>query len=479
MTANYHTDIAGGAAANAATFNAPLGQLDSAITNALTGVQAFTQINFGTDTTVTISVGVITVSQTRHLVDTEGASVTDDLDTISGGSEGDLLILQSVSASRVVVVKHNTGNIYLRSGSHVELRDPYHALVLMYDGAKWVEPNGNKITVGIEAALTISGGVITVTRPKHILDTEAAAATDDLDSINGGADGDMVVLVPTSAARVIVVKHGTGNIRLFNGLDMPLDATHKQLMLVYDGGLWCEINAGVALKALTYNGFKKFRDVPVAYNYAGRNNWSVKAAAAIVQQNGIAAPTLTAGTASASNDTDSTYINLLTGAVSGNIAGYVTATFNLVRRSHNPVFHFLMRTGAAADIAAIRFWIGLFSAAPTNVDAIAAGTSAVAFRYSTVAGDAGWLPVTNDGATQSTATAIGTIAASTRYLLSIEVDDTNGIAYFMVNNDLTTRRSINTNLPAAATELGAAWYLITNSGAGKNFKFSRAWCDYD
>lgn len=33
MTTNYHTDISTGAAANAATINSPLGQIDAAVTN--------------------------------------------------------------------------------------------------------------------------------------------------------------------------------------------------------------------------------------------------------------------------------------------------------------------------------------------------------------------------------------------------------------------------------------------------------------
>lgn len=40
MSTNYHSDITAGAAANAATINAPLGQLDAAITNLAGGAAA-------------------------------------------------------------------------------------------------------------------------------------------------------------------------------------------------------------------------------------------------------------------------------------------------------------------------------------------------------------------------------------------------------------------------------------------------------
>lgn len=478
MSTNYHTPIAAGADVTDAVVNAPLGQLDSALSGTLGGSTAFTQINSGTDTTLNISGGIITISQTRHLVDTEASAASDDLDTISGGVEGDWLILQCVSASRVVTIKHNTGNVYFRDGSDRILHDVYQTVVLMYDGFKWTEWNGRRVGVGIDSTLTISGGLITPTRPHHVVDTEGAAATDDLDTIGGNEEGQFLVLSCANAARVVVIKHGTVNIRTFNGLDIRLDSTTRKVLFVYDGGLWCEVNAGIVAKAATYNSLKLFRDMPAVHSFRARNNWKVKAAAATIQQDGIAAPTAT-GTPSASNDTDSTYINLLSGGAAGNLAGYTTATFNLVRRQHNPVFDIVMRTGAAGDIANIRFWIGLFSAAPTNVDTLAAGTSAIAFRYSTVAPDTGWTPVTSDGASQSTATAIGTVAASTRYLLTIEVDDTNGLARFRVNNDLTTERTISTTLPAAATELGASWYIITTAAAAKNWKFSRCVCEYD
>lgn len=463
-----------------AVVNAPLGQLDSFMSGLETGAEAFDQINIGTDTTVNISGGIISISRSRHLVDTEASAASDDLDTITGGVEGDILVLQCVSAARVVTVKHNTGNIYFRSGGDRVLYDVYQTIVLMYDGVKWTEWNGQRLTAGIDSTLTIESDTIFPTKDRHMVDTESAAATDDLSSIGVGAmeEGQLLVLSAVSAARVVVIKHNVGNIRTFNGLDIRLDATTRYVLLIWDGASWCELNAGVVLKSSTYNTLKLFRDAAAMHSFRARNHWKVKAAAATIQQDGIAAPTVT-GTPTASNDTDSTYINIASGAASGNFGGYTTATFNLVRRQHNPIFDIVMRTGAAADIANIRFWIGLFSAAPTNVDTLAGSTSAFAFRYSTVAGDAGWVPVTSDGASQSTGTAIGTIAASTRYLLTIEVDDANGLAKFRVNNDYTTERTLTTTLPAAATELGASWYVITTAAVAKNWKFSRLVCEYD
>ena len=59
--------------------------------------------------TLTIGTGVITVSQGFHMVDTESTTnVTDDLDIISGGMNGDILILQAANGSRSIVVKESS-----------------------------------------------------------------------------------------------------------------------------------------------------------------------------------------------------------------------------------------------------------------------------------------------------------------------------------------------------------------------------------
>src|SRR5690606_3555049 len=66
-------------------------------------------------TELTIASGVITITSTLpivyHMVDTESDAASDDLDTISGGIDGQRLVLRTVTGSRDVTVKNNTGNI--------------------------------------------------------------------------------------------------------------------------------------------------------------------------------------------------------------------------------------------------------------------------------------------------------------------------------------------------------------------------------
>jgi len=67
---------------------------------------------FASPTELTITSGVITVSGVSkfrfHSVDTESDDATDDLDTVSGGNAGEILILQAADAARDVVCKDGT-----------------------------------------------------------------------------------------------------------------------------------------------------------------------------------------------------------------------------------------------------------------------------------------------------------------------------------------------------------------------------------
>lgn len=88
--------------------------------------------------------------------------------------------------------------------------------------------------------LTIAAGVITATGAYHSVDTEGGAGTDDLDTVNGGTEGDVLVLRADDSARTVVCKDGTGNLRLAGG-DFSLDHVEDRIALHYDGTNWCEL----------------------------------------------------------------------------------------------------------------------------------------------------------------------------------------------------------------------------------------------
>jgi len=90
------------------------------------------------------------------------------------------------------------------------------------------------LNLGARSELTISSDAVTKTGSFHSIDTEADAAGDNLETINGGSDGDVLFLVAENATRTVTVKHNTGNIVLSTGADSTL-STSKIHHAVYDG----------------------------------------------------------------------------------------------------------------------------------------------------------------------------------------------------------------------------------------------------
>jgi hypothetical protein len=94
--------------------------------------------------------------------------------------------------------------------------------------------------LGVSSELTIASGVITATGPYHTVDTEGDASSDDLDTINGGTEGDILILRANNDGRTVVVKNFTGNI-LVAGSDCSLDSVYDVLVLTFVGAVWVQI----------------------------------------------------------------------------------------------------------------------------------------------------------------------------------------------------------------------------------------------
>ena len=115
-----------------------------------------------------------------------------------------------------------------------------------------LNPNSLPIISGSGTALTIATGVVTLTNnsSSYVLDTEGAAATDDLDTINGGQDGQIIYIRSTADARNIVLKHNIGNIwnpqnNNATNRDITLDVTTDFALLRYSStaGYWIIVSS--------------------------------------------------------------------------------------------------------------------------------------------------------------------------------------------------------------------------------------------
>lgn len=104
-------------------------------------------------------------------------------------------------------------------------------------GYAWVDVAGYAAQ-----SATIASGAVTVSGP-HItlltVDTEAAAASDDLATISGGTVGQVLTLNQTNDARNVTFKDNTDNLRLAG--DFTGGEAADTITVVYTGSVWLEV----------------------------------------------------------------------------------------------------------------------------------------------------------------------------------------------------------------------------------------------
>lgn len=88
--------------------------------------------------------------------------------------------------------------------------------------------------------LTISDGEITIDQAFNIVDTEGDNTSDNLDTINGGNYGQILVLEAAHDDRSVVVRNGVGNIFLQG--NFTLNSKKDKIMLIKSmDNIWHQI----------------------------------------------------------------------------------------------------------------------------------------------------------------------------------------------------------------------------------------------
>jgi len=117
-----------------------------------------------------------------------------------------------------------------------------------------------KANIGLDAAveLTIATGSVTKTKAYHSIDTEGDAASDELDDIQGGSEGDVIFIRAANAARTVIIRDGTAgtdNLDL-HGHDIYLTDTDQIVCLIHDGTNWILISADNRVVEFTVDAFQ-------------------------------------------------------------------------------------------------------------------------------------------------------------------------------------------------------------------------------
>lgn len=89
----------------------------------------------------------------------------------------------------------------------------------------------SRFNLGPAILRTIAAGVITCTGSRHMVETQAGAATDNLDTINGFEDGMILILTAYDDTHDVVVTEA-GNIKLAGG-NFTMDTNQDTITLIY------------------------------------------------------------------------------------------------------------------------------------------------------------------------------------------------------------------------------------------------------
>ncbi len=94
--------------------------------------------------------------------------------------------------------------------------------------------------IPVSEILTIDTGAITITGSNHRVDTESAVALDQLTQINGGSEGDLLILRTVNNARAVACVEG-GNL-IQNTGTFTISNVNDRIVYQYDGTNWVELS---------------------------------------------------------------------------------------------------------------------------------------------------------------------------------------------------------------------------------------------
>lgn len=143
-------------------------------------------------------------------------------------------------------VNADDNRVFVARTSNMTFSDPFDLITDNAGGTNIFEMGERPIY----EKLVIATGAITTSSHKEgviIVDTEAAAAADDLDTLSGAAvEGAVRTLCSLANTKDTTVKHNTGNIMLNGAADFTLSNTADTLTLRYNARIskWCETGRG-------------------------------------------------------------------------------------------------------------------------------------------------------------------------------------------------------------------------------------------
>ena len=145
---------------------------------------------------LTIASGVVTAARSYHTIDTEADASTDDLDTISGGEAGMILVVRASHTDRTVVLKDGSGNLAL-FGDCV-LDNTADTITLIFGTTTWIELSRSK-NAEASVDVNVTGNDAIVSAGKSLINLTNVSGTNTI-TLDAPTNADSRILVLRCAA---------------------------------------------------------------------------------------------------------------------------------------------------------------------------------------------------------------------------------------------------------------------------------------
>ena len=176
-------------------------------------------------------------NSTKFIDGDDNANVHLEVDGSGNVSISDDQYYQWGGTNARIVGSHSGDYVKILTGNSAKLTISSTGLATFSNG---ITVSGGLVSLSSFTNLDVSSGGITVTSSTHRVDTESGAATDNLNNINGGTDGSILVLRTNVDGRDVTVKDGTGNLHLAG--DYALNNSARKLTLIKSGSDWFELS---------------------------------------------------------------------------------------------------------------------------------------------------------------------------------------------------------------------------------------------
>lgn len=189
--------------------------------------------DLGVDGDFTMLTGKIATIELIQAVDVTGVHIRDD----SGTVNIDFADGGKVDSANSACISTDTG----LTEDDDDLLASQKAIKAYIDAQISIITSNSLINLGGQSNLNIVSGTVTITQSYHSIDTQGDIPSDDLDTINGGSTGDILVLRASSSSRTVVVRDN-GNINLAGGVNFAMDNVADTIMFIFFLSEWKEIS---------------------------------------------------------------------------------------------------------------------------------------------------------------------------------------------------------------------------------------------